>query len=268
MQVSRELQEYHLERLEAKINEWAFVDDEWDIDPVLALSEIRQSSQAAEQVARLQGGLAGMRQSLGDWMKKPSVILPAVAIGLAATYQLADTQMTPDDLTYMRDVGAIGQAEFEQRFTEAKIAAEKGKEVVMGVLGLGSITTAALYADRIKSFLTGSQEFNREELGADTHSPRLGHRLTDEEKSKLKEVMADFYLMPQAGNEQAQSVVAQKLMDALSKTEKAVVSGLAPADAILDRLEDIHGRIKAINTYMQERQPVNMQANKTMSPSF
>lgn len=254
MDASRELQEYQLERLESLINQWAFAEDEWEVDPVAALREIKSSTQSSEQVARLQGGLGEMRETLANWMKKPSVALPAVAIALGSLYHLTESQMTLSDLEYMRDVSAIGQAEFEQRYDEAKNVANRGKELTLGLLGIGGATAAAMNGDRIKAFLTGkSAPSMRKDDGANPSGDRLGARLTDGEFSKLKEVMHDFYSMAQTGNESARDVTGKKLLAAIDLTEREVASGEASAGEIMARLSEIHERIQSINTYNQAR---------------
>ncbi len=266
-EVSRELQEYHLERLESLMEQWAF-DEEMDIDPVVALTEISQSGRGAERLATLQGGLGEMRESLAAILKKPSVILPTMGIALAGIYHLADSQMTLADLEYMRDTNAIAQAEFEQRFEAAKQVVGRGKEITLGLLGIGGATAAALNFDRIKAILSGKgQQVARETAGASPQEHRLGSRLTDQERIKLQEVTAAFYQMAQSGNEAAQEVTFKKLIAAIGRTEREVVHGAAPAHEVMARLDDIYQRIQTINTYTDSHQPPGRRQS-SQSPSL
>lgn len=249
-EISKELQAYHLSRLEALIDQWELELPE-DADGALgALQHIASSGAGAERRGRMQGNLAEMRETLSDWAKKPSVILPTMAIGLAGLYQLTDAQMSVSDLEFMRDTGAIAQAEFQERFQDATATLSRAKEVTMGVLGLGTLTAASLYADKIKAFLTGEPDLaERANLGAQPNEQRLSARLTDVERDKLQSVMGLFYQMANAGSEEAHEATGKKLLNAIRVTEEGVARGVFPADEILNRLEGIEARIRQINDY-------------------
>lgn len=252
------LQEWHVNRLESLMDQWEFDDgtDMTEAEALGVLQATRDSGQTMRQMSRMQGNLAEMRETLATWLSKPAVILPAMAVTLAGAAYSLDLQMSAADAEYMLDMAAITQAEYELIAAKAGEHTGRAKEVMTAVLGLGASTAIALNLDRIKKMLTQPGQSLREAGGADPRGERLTQRLSEAERGALRDAMVRFHSVfkDQPGNEQ--KALLERMVEAISRTERMVAMGESPASSLHDRLEKLNERLKLIENQQITHRPV------------
>lgn len=247
------MQEWHVNRLESLMEQWDF-DDGADMSEDQALGVLRaaqESGQTMRQMSRMQGNLSEMRDTLSSWASKPSVILPTLGVTLAGAAYALDLQLSADDAEFMRDMAAITQAEYEEISNKVGEHAERAREVMTGVLGLGVTTAIALNLDRFKKMLTQPGQTIREANGADPDGPRLTHRLSGTEREMLSDVLGRFHGAFKDQTPENREALLQRMVDTISRTERMVTGGESPATSIRERLVKLQERLELIDNQQQ-----------------